>query len=572
MKNRIKRFFTTNIGWKIAAIFLGVIIWAVISNTQDPVTTIDVPVKIEYLNEAKLKSEEKLTVISAPDRVTVVVRANKSKVSQVKGELFTATVDLMDHHGDYDKEENTITSLVSFKVEKANGSDSKFVLDWSNKNNDQSIKVVLGEYQEKTFTNIGLMSLGEFAEGVELASYEFSPAITVKGLKEKVGVVNSVMATVDLGVLNGIAPCENTLVKDSDGNAVTFPVRMYDSNGEEIRNADGALTMSYDSVRMQVTLSKRQTVGVFLESPETTGTPAYGFGVKKVSLSPAAITVKGVNEHLSEVSNITIPASMISVDGMNSTRTFDIDLAQFLPEDVRIAGETEKASVTVEIEVIQDQVDIAIDTAQIGIKGANEELYEYRVSGSPPPARLHGAMMDLNNLNVSEVTFGIDVEGLGEGEHEVPVYVNRQNGEALGFEVGNQQDLKVTVSITKKVKPTAPPQTQTETESESETASETDTENPESETGSSADESDDTAGSSGTENTDPSDNTGGETDSNETDGSSENEETQAPEDVPEDTAAESVPAEDTLSDTANEPGADEPEEPEGEQAHPGEGQ
>ena len=89
MKNRIKRFFTTNIGWKIAAVFIGIIIWAVLSNTQDPLVSKDVYVPITYLNEDKLLANEKLCVLNKPETAHIVARVHTSQQSKVNASFFT---------------------------------------------------------------------------------------------------------------------------------------------------------------------------------------------------------------------------------------------------------------------------------------------------------------------------------------------------------------------------------------------------------------------------------------------------------------------------------------------------
>ena len=55
MKDKIKRFFigffTKNIALKIISILIGLAIWAVLSNSQDPVITRNIYVPITYQNE-----------------------------------------------------------------------------------------------------------------------------------------------------------------------------------------------------------------------------------------------------------------------------------------------------------------------------------------------------------------------------------------------------------------------------------------------------------------------------------------------------------------------------------------
>jgi len=42
-------FFTQNIGYKVAALLIGIVVWALLSNTEDPIKSKDLYVPVTYL-------------------------------------------------------------------------------------------------------------------------------------------------------------------------------------------------------------------------------------------------------------------------------------------------------------------------------------------------------------------------------------------------------------------------------------------------------------------------------------------------------------------------------------------
>ena len=124
MKNRIKRLFTQNIGWKIVAVLAGILTWALLSNTQDPTVSKTLNIPIQYLNEDKLLANEKLVKISGPDTVTIITSFRQSQYRKVNESLFTCTADLVDHSGG-----DLSSQRVHVNVEQIGG--SNIILDWN---------------------------------------------------------------------------------------------------------------------------------------------------------------------------------------------------------------------------------------------------------------------------------------------------------------------------------------------------------------------------------------------------------------------------------------------------------
>ncbi len=453
MKNRIKRLFTQNIGWKIVAVLAGILTWALLSNTQDPTVSKTLNIPIQYLNEDKLLQNEKLVKISGPDTVTIITSFRQSQYRKVNESLFTCTADLVDHSGG-----DLSSQRVHVNVEQIGG--SNIILDWNYLRNNPNITVNMDEYISKEF-QVQLLPDGSLPDVMLWQNPPvFTPSsITVSGPKSKFGNLNSVKASVSMA----------ELAAEGGGNIVKndVPVSLYDSNGEVIRNTDGALTMSQTTVSLSATIARIQSITLNVEG--YIGTPDLGFRVINVTPSVQAIDVKGLKGNLSELNQIVIPKEMINVDGISETTDYRIELADLLPEGVTTYEGNGTVTVTVEVEAFESRT-FNLDTARINVRNKNS-MYVYTITGRELPIKVRGFAEDLDLLNInSDIEAFIDVSGLGEGTHTVPVTITQPTG--YYFDNADALSVSLNVKINESM-------TSTEAESNSEPESTSGQENPE---------------------------------------------------------------------------------------------
>ncbi len=428
MKNRIKRFFTTNIGWKIAAVFAGIIIWALLSNTQDPFITTTVPIPITYLNEDLLLERDGLCVLSRPETVTITARVATSNRNKATASLFTCTADLVDHSGG-----DLSSQRIHISVQQVGG--NNIVIDWNYYRSDPNITVVMDEYISKDFT-VALKSDGSLSQDAQFqGQVEFTPSvITVSGPKSRFTNVNSIKATVDLTELNSRGP-----------GAVTeenIPVHLYDSNDEEIRNTDGVLSLSAETVSLSATIARLREVTVTMEG--VTGTPAEGFRYDSslTTLNPQVIVVKGLKGNLSELNTVTIPADLVNIDGISGQTSYEIDLAQLLPEGVSIAEGSSTAVVTVNVEALVAE-ERQYNTSNIEILN-RDELLLYDIREPFVNVRVRGFSEDLGVLDLnSSLKAYVDASALEPGIHTVPVITDP----IAGYYLDGIDSLSVTLAV-----------------------------------------------------------------------------------------------------------------------------
>ena len=170
-------------------------------------------------------------------------------------------------------------------------------------------------------------------------------------------------------------------------------------------------------------------------SPVITGTPAPGFEVASVVVTPSVVTVEGDADEL--VALERIDTEPVSVGGLSSDRTTSVALD--LPAGVvPLAQDTVEVSVTVRAVTSTRTFEVGLD-----LVGASSDLV-YSPSVDRVLITVGGSVADLDRLDGATLLAQVDVGGLGPGEHEVPVTADLPGGVTL---VGASPD-SVTVTVT----------------------------------------------------------------------------------------------------------------------------
>lgn len=424
MKKIIKDFFTTNVSLKIVAIFIGITIWAFLSNQYDPISQKPLNIPIVYKNADKLMEKDHLVMLSGPDTVQIMVSTRTSKRAKATADLFTCTADLIDHYGgDFGSQRVHIT------VTQVGGTDT--ILDWEYNKNDPNITVSMDEYLEKEFM-VELLPENDLAEGLFLEnSTTFDPTyVTVSGPLSRFASVAAVKGVVNLQELS-----------ESGGGNFTKEVKLelYDANGREIPNTDNMLKLSQTTAILKATVTRIKTVNIVIEG--ISGTPKEGFRYVTCTAEPSSVAVRGLKSVVADLSEIYIPKDVIDIEGISENTDYTIDISPYLPEGVTLA---EDSNITVHVEVEQLETDtVVLPASEVKMLGMNNEN-EYLIRDSVLNVRVRGFKEDLEQLSADLFVPTVDVTGLTEGTYRLKVIIPN----ITGYTIDNADNLYVTVQIT----------------------------------------------------------------------------------------------------------------------------
>ena len=424
MKAKIKSFFTKNIPLKVISLILGLAVWAILANSQDPTITRTVNVPITYVNADLLEKNENRLMLSGPDTVPINVSVRTSMQNRVTASLFKCTADLTDHNGG-----DLSNQRVHVNVSQVGG--TNIVLDWNYSRNDPNITVVMDEIVTKSYP-VELLPTDNLTEGLVLGgSVTFNPATaTVRGPLSKFSNVAAVKAKVSLSEFT-----------EGTGGTFTETVKlaMYDGNDRVIE--DKTLTLTPDESVMTAIVSRVQTTMVKLAG--TTGTVAPGYRYVNYTLSPERISVYGLKSVVADLSEITIPESAVDITGITEDREYTLNIIDYLPDGVRLLdGTGYEIKVMVHVEPLVTE-EVLIDVNDIAKEGENEDyLYEYEVEELY--LKVTGLEEDVKVFKISDVNPSVDVSELEPGTHDVNVTVTGKKG----YTFDNADSLFIRVTVT----------------------------------------------------------------------------------------------------------------------------
>lgn len=260
--------------------------------------------------------------------------------------------------------------------------------------------------------------------------------VTVTGPESKISQVSKVTATID------ITGSKENITDDC-------PLTVYDHDD----NALEGFTVDPQSINVSVEVRKNHTIKI--EEPRTTGSLPEHLELLSVEWSPKTIEVTGEGENAPE--SITLPP--IDLTNIRSTTTQIVDISDIL-ENSNLKASSSQKRVTVTIKVgLTNSEKYVITPDIIHITGLSD-AYEAEISDSVT-AEIGGA----GNIDVASLRPTVNLTGLSEGTHSVPLTLTLPEGAVLSNEI------KVNVTIKKKAaNNTAEPVTEEPAETQSTTS------------------------------------------------------------------------------------------------------
>lgn len=329
-KEKVKRSrrLTKNLGLKIISFLLAVTLWLLVVNIDDPVvrwTYLDVPVTIK--NADVITNQGMIyEVLDGTDVIPrVTVYAPRSVGENISKSDIVATADM-----------NTLNSLntlqVEFSVPKVGnqisdirGSTDSVRVSIENKKN---VQMVLK-------TNVA----GNAPEGYVVGNVTTDQnLVRVSGPESVVNRVVSAGINIDM----------STLSEFTSDITTSVPVRLYDEEGIEVEGS--TLTKNPESVMITIEILSIKEVPVRFE---VEGEPADGYGLTGVVTSDVqTVRVAGRRSALNAVNEIVIPAEAIDVSQISEDITTEVDICDYLPENIQMADKSSSmpANVTVGVE------------------------------------------------------------------------------------------------------------------------------------------------------------------------------------------------------------------------------
>lgn len=305
-----------NFVMKAVALFAAIILWAIIINIEDPVTSKvinNIPVSI--VNKDALTQAEKTYEVTAGNTVNVIVNGRTSTLSQIDFSSISATADFT---------EMSIVNAVPIRVALKN---NKLNADVKIVSND-TMKLALEDLIQSEIP-VTVKSIGKPANGFYLSKNTASVnSILVKGSKSLMNTLAKAEATVNVSGLK-------------QSTTTTSTINLFDKNGEKINPE--LVEMETSEIEVTTEIFNTKTVEVEIELSDESKYTLEGYSATNVLIAGSDDVLERTNRIL-----VTLDPSKIDV----TKNEFVINLNLYLPSDVYLASEN-SATQTVNINIVE---------------------------------------------------------------------------------------------------------------------------------------------------------------------------------------------------------------------------
>lgn len=393
----MKERLINNLGLKILSVFLAFFVWLVVVNVSNPEVTRTKEVPLEIENEQVLLAANRTYEISGKNGVTVNYTVRTRDEYKIKASDFRAYIDLTEL---YD-----VTGSVPIKVEILNNKE----IITSAAARPGVVQVKTEDLQRKRFELIVELK-GTPADGFVPNGTTVEPDyVYVDGPVSKVGLISSV----------GLEVSIEGATEDLTGSAA--PV-FYDANGNKLVLSD-RVHVDTDQVNYYVTLNKEKRL--YLDFV-VGGRAASGYQYVGLECDVQSVAVNGLKTNLASLTKITVPATVLNVDGATADKVVSVNLQDYLPEGVEIVqSENSMVNVLLKVEPLRTRT-FRLQESDIQKNGASDDNL-YLIQPRQIEVVLQGLGDDLSSLQLTDLGARIDVTSMGEGSHRGVLTFNRSD-------------------------------------------------------------------------------------------------------------------------------------------------
>lgn len=409
----MKEKMTNNWGLKLISVVSAVLIWMVIMNTTDPVTTFTVTgIPIEFLNEDSAIIENDMVYeVVGSKTVAVEVTTRTVDKGKINKDDFHATVDLNEIY--------SVTGNVKINVQMV-GEDVALVREWEQK--AMYVHIKTENVISKTFT-IEAVQEGQIEDGYVYRQCTLSSdTVTLRAPESQIAKVHSVRAIVDVS-------------QSLNDEQIPVQLTYYDVNGKELNIGRLDIEADREMVDAHIVVQKTSPVSVDVVV-KNKDKVAEGYRYITYRISEQSISVIGSKQSVAGLDKIQIE---MDATGANVNVEKQIDLKDYLPENVTVAGGDTIVKVTLVIEP-EGTLVLNVPVASITLLHKNEEM-KYTLVENDVAVEIFGLVSDWEGLKTTDIKLSIDVSELEEGEYSLtPV---AKNIDALTITVSEPVVLKV---------------------------------------------------------------------------------------------------------------------------------
>ena len=391
--------------YAVISLLAAVLIWSILVASDGSLTREKVfqNVAVSVTGETTLKSRGYIVMDDLNEIISGVkmtVEVSQSNYNRVSGTSYNPHIDLSDVTGEG---ENVLA--VSF---------SSQLYGPVTKCEPATVTVNVEKYITRRIPVVLQLS-GEAPAGAYLDSARTDPtSLSVSGPQSVVTRISRVVAKFDRAVLSD--------ERMSDRIAVT--VELQAADGSVIESDKVQITnqsVITDSVILETEMLPMKDVPLTLEE-FVSGAPAEGYELYGVESAQTHISVAAPQEMLDTLDAFTTENPM-DITGATDDVTGTVRLRRPTGMENAIPYD-----VTITAKIREKEIEQTIKAVEVDIDGL-EETMSAALSRKQLTVQLTGAYSFINGLEKEDIRLFVDVTGLAEGEHTVPVQIHIDNAQ-----------------------------------------------------------------------------------------------------------------------------------------------
>ncbi len=411
----MKERLTKNMGLKILAFFIAVMLWFVVVNIDNPIKQKvynNIPVTV-INTEVLAEEQQTFQILDDTQNISVTITAQRSVLQKINASDIIAVADM---------KELTLKTQIPINVTVSGRKVESAVAS------PRNLQVKLEDEKTKKFPIIPT-TVGTVRDGYALGKIEAVPEkVSIRGPKSMIDKISRVEAAVNVSGLSQDRTLPSELV-------------LYDKNNEVIDQK--LLTNNLGADGVGVSVQVLQTESVPLEFNTSWITVAKGYEFKGIEYEPMEVLLAGEREVLADLDKIKIPASALEIYSLTDRTEIVVDISSYIPKNVQLVDENASSVVVTIIVEKKGTKSYDITVASIIVENLASELQLSYSTADEIVIQLSGPKEVLETYDAS-TKVSIDLKDYTRpGEYKVPVQIDIPDRCTLENEVYVSVDLRV---------------------------------------------------------------------------------------------------------------------------------
>ena len=394
----MKKKIFNNIGLKILALLIAILVWWVVMNIDDPLVKKTISgINVELRNDDDLTDKGYIYEVDSGSVITITVRAPESVAKDLKASDFVAYADL--------SQLSPLTDSANITIECVKTDVKNDIKEITSKVQVVKLNIDNKETEEIPVT---INITGSPADNYVLGDTSISQ--------------NKIEVTGAASVIEKIARAEISYDVSNMMQSVSEMVTpvLYDENGNVVDSS--SLQLSRNSLKLNVEILATKWITVTIIPTVTT---ADGYKMIEYTQSFDQIKIAGTSDSLANISTLAIPSDAVELEDITESQDCTVNIANYLRGSYRIVSGTTELVVHIEVEpeIVKSYIirknGIVVNNLGEGLEAEIEDAYiEVKVSA---------IQSTHDSFNMDVLNANIDLKGYEPGEYTVPVIMSEDS-------------------------------------------------------------------------------------------------------------------------------------------------